>query len=76
MLFLEFYLAAAVISVLFIFLLTRRMLSPLRELQKAASDISEGVLNRRARVKSHDEIGEMAGSFNRMADRIEEQRCV
>ena len=73
MLFLEFYLAAAVISVLFIFLLTRRMLSPLRELQKAASDISEGVLNRRARVKSHDEIGEMAGSFNRMADRIEEQ---
>lgn len=48
MLFLEFYLAAAVISVLFIFLLTRRMLSPLRELQKAASDISEGVLNRRA----------------------------
>ena len=51
MLFLEFYLAAAVISVLFIFLLTRRMLSPLRELQKAASDISEGVLNRRARVK-------------------------
>lgn len=72
-LFLEIYLAAAGISVLVIFLLTRRLLAPLRELQRAASDISEGGLNRRAGVKSRDEVGEMAASFNRMADRIEEQ---
>lgn len=72
-LFLEIYLAAAGISVLVIFLLTRRLLSPLRELKRAASDISEGVLNRRAGVKSRDEVGEMAASFNRMAERIEEQ---
>ena len=69
----EIYFAAAVISVLIIFLITGRLLKPLRKLQQAAADISEGRLGQRAQAGSKDEIGAMAASFNRMADRIEEQ---
>ena len=50
-----------------------RLLKPLRKLQQAAADISEGRLGQRAQAGSKDEIGAMAASFNRMADRIEEQ---
>ncbi len=64
---------AAAIAMLLIFLMTRRILKPLRELQKAAMDISEGMLTRRARVRTKDEIGVVADAFNRMADKIESQ---
>ena len=64
---------AAALAMLLIFLLTRRILKPLRELQKAAMDISEGMLGRRADVHTRDEIGIMARAFNRMAERIESQ---
>lgn len=60
-------------AVLFVFFLTRGMLRPLRELQKAAQDISGGELKRRANVRTKDEIGVMAKAFNSMADRIENQ---
>lgn len=64
---------AAAIAMLLIFLMTKRILKPLRELQKAAMDISEGVLTRRAKVRTRDEIGVVAKAFNRMAERIESQ---
>lgn len=60
-------------AVLVIFLLTRGMLRPLKELQKAAADISDGELGRRADVRTRDEIGVMAKAFNRMAEQIENQ---
>lgn len=65
--------AAAAVAMLLIFLLTRRILRPLRELQRAATDISEGDLGRRANVRTKDEIGVVARAFNRMAERIESQ---
>lgn len=64
---------AAVLSMLLIFLVTKRILRPLRELQSAAVDISQGRLERRAQVGSRDEIGIVAGAFNRMAEQIESQ---
>lgn len=70
---LTFVLSASAVSVLLIFLLTGRILRPLRELQKAAGEISRGNLKRRADVGTRDEIGAMAKAFNSMADRIEDQ---
>lgn len=67
------YLCAAFISIVLIFLITRRILKPLRELQSAALDISGGNLKRRAAVRARDEIGSVAKAFNAMADRIENQ---
>ena len=60
-------------AVLLIFLLTTGVLRPLKELQKAAADISNGELGRRADVRTRDEIGVMAKAFNRMAEQIENQ---
>lgn len=67
------YLCAAMASVILIFLITRRILRPLRELQSAAQDISGGNLKRRANVQTRDEIGSVAKAFNAMADQIENQ---
>lgn len=67
------YVGAALMAAALIFLLTKRILKPLRELQQAAGDISAGWLKRRADVHTKDEIGDMAKSFNGMADRIEDQ---
>ncbi len=64
---------AAGVAMVLIFLLTRRILRPLRELQKAATDISEGNLGRRANVRTKDEIAVVARAFNRMAERVESQ---
>lgn len=67
------YFSAAIISVIIMFLITRRILKPLRELQSAALDISNGNLKRRASVRTGDEIGSVAKAFNAMADQIENQ---
>lgn len=67
------FLGAVVISMILLFLVIRKVMGPLRELQQAARDISHGKLTRRADVHTRDEIGLMAADFNKMADRIEDQ---
>ncbi len=67
------FLGAVAVCVVLVFLVTRKILRPLRELQHAARDISDGKLERRANVSGRDEISLMAADFNKMADRIEEQ---
>jgi signal transduction histidine kinase len=44
---------------------------PLLELKSAAMGIAGGNLSARANIKSNDEIGELAGAFNKMADNVE-----
>lgn len=44
---------------------------PLSALEKAASQIADGDYGQRARVRSRDEVGALAVSFNRMADSVE-----
>lgn len=66
-------LGMAAVSVLLVFLITGRILRPLKELQKTAIDISAGNWKRRARVYSEDEIGIVAKAFNSMAEKIEDQ---
>lgn len=71
--YLTIYFCAALMAVAAIFSITGKILSPLRELQKAAQAISEGQFERRADVRTRDEIGALAKSFNKMADKIESQ---
>lgn len=71
--YLMIYICAALTAVVAIFFITGKILKPLRELQKAAQDISAGQFKRRANVHTKDEIGAMAKSFNKMADKIENQ---
>jgi signal transduction histidine kinase len=52
-------------------LVSRRLSAPLRELAEVAGQMSSGDLSTRAPVRGRDEIGELAGQFNRMAERLE-----
>lgn len=68
--------AAISIAVLLIgsaiaFLVVGRVLSPLRTLSDTATSITENDLSRRIDVRGHDEIAELARTFNAMLDRIE-----
>jgi len=56
-----------------IYLLLRHITKPITQLTAITADIANGAYNKRVIVGSNDEIGELAGSFNKMADSIEEQ---
>ncbi len=60
------------INILVTLWLTRSVVHPLRALTKAASDIASGHLERRLEVKSNDEVGTLARTFNHMAERLQE----
>jgi two-component system sensor histidine kinase BaeS len=52
-------------------LVSRRLSAPLRELTQVAGRMSGGDLSTRAPVRGKDEIGQLAGKFNQMAERLE-----
>ncbi len=50
----------------------RRLTAPLAELREGAGEIAEGHLDHRLKVRTRDEIEEVAQAFNAMASRLEE----
>jgi signal transduction histidine kinase len=56
------------------FVISRSILNPVTELRNAAIEIGNGDLSKRAKVKSTDEIGELATSFNQMTENLEKSR--
>lgn len=58
---------SSIVISLFSIFLTR----PINNLNKISKQISMGKFNKRVKIKSKDEIGELAGSFNTMAEQIE-----
>ncbi len=57
----------AVVAILLGLVLTRQITRPIKELKKGASRIAAGRLGYRVKVKSQDEFGDLARSFNSMA---------
>lgn len=53
--------------------MTHKALKPLEELTRAAVKIGNGSLGERVPVNSQDEIGEFAGAFNQMTEKVEKQ---
>ncbi len=51
-------------------LVVARFMQPLKELTKAAERITEGSLDEQIKVQSNDEIGQLAGAFNKMTQVI------
>jgi PAS domain S-box-containing protein len=45
--------------------------TPLRDMVQTAEQIARGDLSRRAQVTSHDEVGQLARSFNQMVDKLD-----
>jgi signal transduction histidine kinase len=62
--------AVAVVITLFV---SRRIVQPVESLTAAARQMEKGDLTTRVNVKSSDEIGQLAGAFNAMADGLAKQ---
>ncbi|MBN3872741.1 ATP-binding protein [Nostoc sp. JL33] len=56
------------------YLLSRSISKPIKQLQQAVVYLAEGKLNTRVSIRSQDEIGELATSFNKMADDLQHSR--
>ena len=63
---------AAAIGVLLVWLLSRRILAPVRNLSVAAGRIGHGDLSQRVQAGGRDEIGELGRTFNSMAGQLEQ----
>jgi signal transduction histidine kinase len=66
--------AGGTLAVVFVFVLSARILRPLRTLTDSAREIERGNLDLVVRVKSRDEVGQLAEAFNSMAAKLREFR--
>lgn len=64
-------LLAVLIAGVLVYLQSRRISKPIGEINKAARNIASGKYDKRVEVASRDEIGQLASSFNFMADSVE-----
>ncbi len=56
------------------YLLSITISKPIKQLQQAVVYLTEGKLDTRVSIRSQDEIGELATSFNKMADDLQHSR--
>jgi signal transduction histidine kinase len=63
-----------VLAVLLTWFIARRTTGPIRELQERVRRVAEGDLATRIEIRSKDELGVLAEDFNRMTERLAEQR--
>lgn len=60
-----------ILGLVLIILVVRKSLKPMQVLQKTAGEIAAGNYSQRAQITSRDEVGELAASFNHMADAVQ-----
>lgn len=60
-----------IIGAILIYYSTKRIIMPLRDMNDAAKIIADGNFKNRIEVKSGDEVGQLAESFNNMAESLE-----
>ncbi|WP_123040840.1 ATP-binding protein [Cohnella candidum] len=59
------------LTTFFAFFLLTKITQPLREMKEAADRISQGDYTTRVAIRSSDEIGELANTFNQMASEVD-----
>jgi signal transduction histidine kinase len=69
-----FWTAAIVISLLLTYLLSRRILKPVKRLDRAAEEVIKRNYDYRVPVEINDELGRLAATFNQMCDSIQRAR--
>lgn len=68
---------AVIISIVLVYIFSRRFVKPLKQIKNAAKSIAGGEFKKRLIINSNDEIGELATVFNQMAmalENLEEMR--
>lgn len=68
--------ATSLVFLVTLFFVTRSLTRPVTNLTKAMKDVADGHLEVRVPIHTNDEFGVMALSFNRMAERLEEQAFI
>jgi len=64
------------LAIIFSFIISSRIVIPLGKLTKAMEKISRGDLKQKLQIESRDEIGEMAKTFNFMANGLQEKQVI
>lgn len=71
------FIYSAIVSTIFstivVYFLSKYVTGPLQEINRIAKQLACGKLTQRVKIKQDDEIGDLAVSFNDMADQIEKQ---
>lgn len=70
--FLDYLILADILILVILFLIILKMIYPLKEISKSIKIFGDGDYKARVKNISHDEIGEVATTFNSMASNIEE----
>ena len=65
------FLISMIIAVFIMYRLIKSIITPIKSLDKTVFKFSQGDLGSRADIKTDDELGDLADSFNQMADTIE-----
>ncbi|MFD0699007.1 sensor histidine kinase [Paenibacillus sp. GCM10027628] len=55
-----------------LFIISRKLAGPLQQMNRAALELAGGDFTTRVPVTSHDEVGQLAASFNFMVEQLEE----
>ena len=72
--FLSVVVGGMLVAFLTFYFLTRGVVQPIGKLSHATRQLSSGKLTYRVDVERNDELGDLASSFNTMAERLEAQR--
>jgi signal transduction histidine kinase len=68
------WLGAVIAGLWLTYLLARRLVEPVKQLDRAAAEVARQNYGFRLRVESDDELGRLVGAFNAMCDSIETAR--
>lgn len=64
--------AAGLAAMLVSLLLSRSIVAPLRHMTSVSQHIADGHYEERVQIANHDELGQLANTFNRMAENLEQ----
>jgi two-component system phosphate regulon sensor histidine kinase PhoR len=64
---------AVVIALIVAYFVSRSITLPIRQMKDAAEQIAKGDFSRKVKIKSRDELGELAKSLNTMADELQQK---
>jgi len=70
-----FAIQAVLIGVVLAFYLSQLLVKPIQQLVRSTKKVSEGDFSQRVQLRSRDEIGELAESFNRMVISLEQSQA-
>ena len=64
------FLISMIIALIFVYFQSKRISAPIKDINKAVNYIASGKFDKRVEINSADEVGQLASSFNYMAEAL------